>query len=92
MSVFSGRQGKGAARRHREAKRLAAELRIAAATALGAEAAKARMCTSKNRYTEYGFALAAAGRASRREALMRVYECPMCEGWHLTHKPVRSAS
>ena len=92
MSAFSGRQGRGAARRHREAKRLAAEDRAAAYRQLGHEAARVRMCTSKNRYTEYDFALAVAGKASRREALMRVYQCPVCDGWHLTHKPERRAS
>ena len=92
MSAFSGRQSKGAARRHREAKRLTAEDRAAACRELGREAVRARMCTRKNRYTEYGFALAVAAKASRREALMRVYECPVCAGFHLTHKPIRVAS
>ena len=92
MSVFSGRQGPGAARRHRGAQRLAAEDRAAAYRQLGREAARARMCTKKNRYESYEFALGVAGNASRREALMRVYQCPVCDGFHLTHKPRRIAS
>ena len=89
MSTFSGVQGKGAARRHREAKRAAAEQRHVASIELARTASKKRMCTKKNRYTTYDFALAVAAKACRREVLMRVYECPECAGFHLTKRPDR---
>jgi hypothetical protein len=44
------------------------------------------MCTSKNRYPDQGTALRFALRATRRQKQMRVYQCPLCHGWHLTKK------
>ena len=96
MSAFSGPQGKGAARRLREVKRSEANARAAAPppppSAIDAAAAKARMCTRKDRYDTYDFALAVAARCTRREPLMRVYQCPACNGYHLTHQRDRRAS
>ena len=50
------------------------------------------MCTRKDRYDTYDFALAVAARCTRREPLMRVYQCPACNGYHLTHQRDRRAS
>lgn len=51
------------------------------------QAAKQRaMCTSKKRYGTYLHALQVAVRAAKRCRLLRVYECPFCAGFHLTHK------
>ena len=49
------------------------------------------MCSKKHRYGTQGRALAAATRSARRTDLMRVYECPICKGWHLTHKEARAS-
>ena len=42
-----------------------------------------RMCGSKDRYGSEGAALAAVVRRGTSTPL-RVYGCPLCEGWHLT--------
>lgn len=46
-------------------------------------------CEDKNRYQNETEALVAASRALRKPKntrTLRVYECPRCKGWHLTHK------
>jgi len=48
--------------------------------------AKWEMCGKKHRYGTQEKALSAALRYARRTPLMRVYECPRCKGWHLTHR------
>lgn len=43
-----------------------------------------RMCKSKVRYESDMRAAASAGRvAFHHKRVMRVYECPICEGFHL---------
>lgn len=49
------------------------------------------MCGKKRRYGSRGRALAVALHSARRTTLMRVYRCPVCDGWHLTHKKARAA-
>ena len=44
-----------------------------------------RMCGSKDRYSSEGDALAAVVRRGTSTPL-RAYECPLCEGWHLTKR------
>ena len=46
-----------------------------------------KMCTSKNRYATEGEALEVAREcAEHGSPALRVYECPLCGGWHLTSK------
>lgn len=52
--------------------------------------AQNRMCHGKNRYPAEIAALIAAQRyAELRKVALRVYECPVCGGWHIT-KHVRT--
>lgn len=48
------------------------------------------MCESKNRYPTKKDAATAINSAMRRRrkrpAALRSYPCPICKGWHLTHK------
>lgn len=47
------------------------------------------MCHSKRRYTTEKFAKEVArGALVKRGALLRVYECPACAGFHLTQQVV----
>lgn len=55
-------------------------------------AQRVSMCERKKRYTTYEFALGVAQKAAARQVLIRVYECPICHHYHLTHQPSRSAS
>lgn len=48
-----------------------------------------RMCASKVRYATQGKALGVAQNAAKRTTFLRVYRCPMCKGWHLTHRPAK---
>lgn len=50
------------------------------------------MCGKKHRYGKQGIALAAALRSAKRTRSMRVYRCPICKGWHLTHKAERESA
>jgi hypothetical protein len=47
-------------------------------------------CERKVRHSTEAKALIAAARcAGRRSAKgLRVYRCPDCKGWHITHKPL----
>lgn len=55
-------------------------------------AQRVSMCERKKRYSTYEFALGVASKAAEREVLIRVYECPICQGFHLTHQPSRRVS
>jgi hypothetical protein len=47
--------------------------------------AQNRMCHGKNRYPAEIAALIAAQRyAELRKVRLRVYACPVCDGWHIT--------
>lgn len=48
-----------------------------------------RQCGKKRRYPDEFQAQKAAKYAMRQrpETALRVYDCPKCGGWHLTHKP-----
>jgi len=44
-----------------------------------------RMCTSKKRYRDHNEAISSGQTATaRRGTTLRVYECPWCDGFHLT--------
>jgi hypothetical protein len=43
-------------------------------------------CNGKNRYTRHGAEQAKVRVGIRRGKDMRIYECPLCRGWHLTKK------
>ena len=47
-----------------------------------------RMCQGKWRYRDEGHAreMMASIRRRRGQAGLRPYECPLCSGWHLTHR------
>jgi hypothetical protein len=49
-------------------------------------------CPSGKRCRSQLGAIAAAIRCSRRGAPLRVYRCPHCHTWHLTHQPLRTAT
>lgn len=55
-----------------------------------------RICESKQRHAIEGEAETMAKRARRkgyRDAdQLRAYECPVCRGWHLSHRPALVAS
>jgi predicted hydrocarbon binding protein len=44
-------------------------------------------CKKKKRYETNEDALGAAYHGTRRQVMIRVYECHFCHGWHLTHHP-----
>ncbi len=49
-----------------------------------------RMCHSKKRYSsDFQAAVSAGKQQFYNGVLLKVYHCPLCDGWHLTHK-VRS--
>jgi hypothetical protein len=52
------------------------------------------MCESKIRYPDKKAARTAINCALRRRRkrpeTLRAYACPFCEGWHLTHQPLRA--
>ena len=45
------------------------------------------MCGKKHRYPTQALAFRAALKSARRTIFIRVYPCPICDGFHLTHKP-----
>lgn len=49
-----------------------------------------RQCRSKSRYRSEGEAQQKAKRcmAIRPLPVLRVYDCPVCNGWHITGKPL----
>lgn len=51
-----------------------------------------RACGRKKRYETRVEALKAADRSSKRKDAPKifVYECPICGGWHLTHRKPKS--
>jgi hypothetical protein len=53
--------------------------------------AKAKMCFSKTRYPRKADAAYVRNyrlRLARRDnpTFLRIYHCPLCNGWHITHK------
>lgn len=48
-----------------------------------------RQCRKKTRYADEYQAEKAAKDCMRNrpQQRLRVYDCPDCDGWHLTHKP-----
>lgn len=53
--------------------------------------ALARMCFSKKRYPSEDFAAQVAQvAADKRGVDLRVYHCPCCSGFHLTHQPEKT--
>lgn len=42
-----------------------------------------RMCKRKRRFREQKHA-----RRTARKRNMRIYECPICDNWHLTKRPM----
>ncbi|MCH3942232.1 MAG: hypothetical protein WAY93_00225 [Atopobiaceae bacterium] len=58
------------------------------ADAGGSNSGAFRACGRKKRYATRVEAKKAADRCSRRQDAPRihVYECPICGGWHLTHR------
>lgn len=56
------------------------------------KAVRHAMCGKKRRYGNEGKAYAAAVRSARRTVLIRVYPCPICQGFHLTHQPKKEVS
>lgn len=55
----------------------------------GDDAARRRKaCSSKNRYSSYAEALANLEWCEERgSAGLEIYQCPYCNGWHLTSHP-----
>ena len=49
------------------------------------------MCERKIRYRKRTSALSAALRSARHTQQIRVYRCPLCNGWHLTRKEARAS-
>lgn len=98
MSAFTGSQVKGAMAAHRKAKREQAVARNRATPADRRAAYRRPTCpTGKNKYRTRGLAQAelvgtviAKNRGDQRRHERRVYECPMCFGWHLTSQPDRA--
>jgi hypothetical protein len=44
-------------------------------------------CKNKRRYPSEPFADQVAARATRQRGLaLRVYACPLCQGWHITKR------
>lgn len=96
MSAFTGPQGPGALRTHRETKRAEAQARNATTKPERRKAARRGCPTGKRRFVTEQYARAElvgtaiarnTGRNQRQEC--RCYQCPMCGGWHLTSKPER---
>lgn len=53
----------------------------------GARYSVVRGCKSKRRYPSEKFAEKVARRATRQRGLaLRVYPCPLCQGWHITKR------
>ena len=58
------------------------------ATSRKEAARRSKACQSKNRYSSYGEAqMAIADCAAHGTTGLRAYECPYCDGWHLTSHP-----
>lgn len=47
--------------------------------------------TGKHKFRSKEDALAVLSRASHKKAMQRAYDCPFCDGWHLTKQPARRA-
>ena len=69
----------------------AREERLLEQGSVGRERAlRRKTCASKNRYASQAEADAAADECEERGApRLNVYQCPYCNGWHLTSKPER---
>lgn len=99
MSAFSGRQqGPGVRAAYRARKRAEAQERNARTPWERRRCAREGCPSGKIRYHDERTARAElvstviarnAGKVKRHET--RVYECPLCEGWHLTSRPERKA-
>ena len=96
MSTYSGAQGAGASRAHREQKRKEAQERNAAtpperksARKDGCPSGKMILRTEKEAQTELVGALVRKNRGNNRRKECRWYHCPLCGFYHLTSKPLQ---
>lgn len=51
-----------------------------------------QMCGKKVGFKKRETALAVALKDAKRVAFMRVYQCPICKRWHVTHRAERTTA
>lgn len=86
MSRYHGPQGKGAARRLRERRRVEPRAKPAVTCPTG----KRVLASEKEAQAELVGTLIGANRGNPNRKETRWYDCPLCKGWHLTSKEERA--